>query len=389
MDKIEVEIGPTTLPSIDDMKPVEEGGPFARAGFTYQDEVGVNFLIEMLMSDELIKVHCETHDDLILVSKPASGQNNTAEFVQVKGNELDHLWSVATLCARQDTKPGTSIFEKSLSRDRCCEESRFRIVTSRSVNSDLKFLTYRYDPLGRQSSEEKFQALASKLNDKFPIFKSGKGNGPDFWIKFCYWDVRHSLDSVRNSNVVDLNALIAEEGMTMLPEQVDALLDEMRLKVKTASETRWEQDKDNKIIKRNEFREWFDRRVSEIQEGISGISGDKLRNKMEAARIPDDLIKNAISLRRYYAKVIRTSRYMEPRGYEKLQYQVQSKIQSLRSGYAASELGMTGVAFHDECLRVLRKVNASRNEEMEDQTAFLQGFMYDIADRCLLKFERP
>jgi hypothetical protein len=56
-------------PSVDHIKPSNEGGPNARIGFNYQDEVAVSFLIEMLNDPEIIKVHLETHDDLVLVRR--------------------------------------------------------------------------------------------------------------------------------------------------------------------------------------------------------------------------------------------------------------------------------------------------------------------------------
>jgi hypothetical protein len=40
--------GDQLLPSIDDVKPDEEGGSTARKGFNYQDEIAVAFLITML-----------------------------------------------------------------------------------------------------------------------------------------------------------------------------------------------------------------------------------------------------------------------------------------------------------------------------------------------------
>jgi Cap4 dsDNA endonuclease len=55
------------FPSVDDVKPDDEGGPISRSGFSYQDEIAVSFLIEMLETSWLLKVHCETHDDLLLV----------------------------------------------------------------------------------------------------------------------------------------------------------------------------------------------------------------------------------------------------------------------------------------------------------------------------------
>ena len=80
-------------PSIDHAKPLEEGGPIARVGFNYQDEVAVSLLIDMLGDPEIIKIHLETHDDAIVVRRNDAGRE--AEFVQVKAAELNKLWSVA------------------------------------------------------------------------------------------------------------------------------------------------------------------------------------------------------------------------------------------------------------------------------------------------------
>ena len=42
-----------TFPSVDDVKPTEEGGPAARSGFSYQVEIAVGFLIELLEDSSL------------------------------------------------------------------------------------------------------------------------------------------------------------------------------------------------------------------------------------------------------------------------------------------------------------------------------------------------
>jgi hypothetical protein len=53
------------FPSADDACPHEQGGPIARIGFSYQDEIAVSFLLEMLQSPALLKVHCETQSGLV------------------------------------------------------------------------------------------------------------------------------------------------------------------------------------------------------------------------------------------------------------------------------------------------------------------------------------
>src|SRR6476469_7869943 len=70
-------------PSIDDVQPGEEGGPNARRGFNYQDEIAVSFLIDMLEDPRIIKIHCETHDDVVLVRADLELQNTCAEYIQV------------------------------------------------------------------------------------------------------------------------------------------------------------------------------------------------------------------------------------------------------------------------------------------------------------------
>jgi hypothetical protein len=72
---------PPALPSVDDIKPDEEGGPIARAGFNYQDEIAVGFLIDLLENPSLLKVHCETHDDLVLVHDGGGPNKRVAELI--------------------------------------------------------------------------------------------------------------------------------------------------------------------------------------------------------------------------------------------------------------------------------------------------------------------
>lgn len=103
----ETDIEAAEWPSIDDARPVEEGGPIARTGFSYQDEIAVSFLLDMLECPDIEKIHCETHDDILVVRTNVGAPERIAEFVQVKAGEPDQLWSVAILCQRKKGKAGT------------------------------------------------------------------------------------------------------------------------------------------------------------------------------------------------------------------------------------------------------------------------------------------
>lgn len=381
--------GTPTLPSVDDMKPSEEGGPIARSGFNYQDEIAVGFLIEMLEDPSLLKVHCETHDDVLLVRVVDGLAMPLAEFVQVKASGPDKLWSMADLCALKKGKTGTSIFEISLARDKHREDSRFRLVTLRPVVSDLKTLTFPFGTPGREADGESFKALQSSLDERFPGLKSPKGNGADYWLENCFWDERHSEDAVRKDNLLRLIKLSVKEGQPLLPEPAEVLLGEMRARMKDAGGAKWEPDRDKKIITREALRQWWEQRTRELLDGAASPSGGKLKDKMAEAGLPDELVALAVDMRRDYAAVARTSRYMEPEEGERLQNRVKSEVMSLRALFVADQLDLDGAGFHARCLVRMDAVNAAQPAGSEDRSAFLKGCMYDIADRCLLRFARP
>lgn len=375
------------LPSIDDVEPSEEGGPIARSGFNYQDEIAAGFLIEMLEDPSFLKMHCETHDDVVLV-RIVEGSAMQAEFVQVKANEPDKLWSISDLCTGKKGKPRTSIFEISLGRDKHCEESRFRLVTLRPVVSDLEILTFAYGAPEREAGE-RFKTLKSELDRRFPDMNSEKRNGTGYWIENCYWDVRHSEDAARNANLLRLMKLSIQEGQPLLPELAEVLMDELRAWVKEAAVAKWVPDRDKKIITRETLRAWWERRAAELVEGAAAPSGGKLRKKMVEAGLPDEVVGLAIDMRREYARVARMSHYMEPEEGARLQSRVKSEAMSLRARFVARQIDLDGVGFHALCIGRMDTVNGERPTGSQDRSAFLKGCMYDIADRCLLRFARP
>jgi len=373
-------------PSIDDAKPREQGGAFARIGFNYQDEVAVSFLIDMLVDETILKVKLETHDDIVLTRSSAE-QGDIAEFVQVKAAEINKLWSVADLC-RQEDGPGTSIFELSLSRDEYAEMSRFRLVTLRPVVDELRMLTFAYGASGREPCGERYLELHNSIIERFPAVRSPKNNGAPYWLRHCHWDVRHNLAALVASNCNRLLRAASNENKPLLVEHIDLLLDDLRLWAKTAGMALWEPDRAIKIITRPQLRDWWEKRAAEIIDGVGSTSGGKLARKMRAATLAEDQVFMAIDLRRDYAKFIRTARYMEDDAARRLQSRVKSELASLRAQFVAGQILVDPVAFHALCVGRMNVINSERSAGVEDQAAFLMGCMYDIADRCLHQFTR-
>lgn len=377
----------TVWPSVDDEPPEEQGGPTARAGFNYQDEIAAGLLIEMLETPELARVHCETHDDIVLVWSPVTAEIAVAEFVQVKSGEPDKLWSVADLCERKKAAAGSSVFEKSLGRDKHREISRFRIVTVRPVVSALKILCHPCGSPGRNPGDATFNALHDQIAARFPSLKSPKGNGVLFWLENCVWEESHDEATVHRGNLLRLMKLGASEGFPLLPEIADALLLELLARAKAAGAAKWIPDRNKKIIHRTSLRMWWENRLRELADGAASVSGGKLAKKMKDAMLPGDLIKLATELRRGYAASLRTSQYMKAEEREPLQDRVKSEILSLRAGFAADQIDTDAPGFHALCVERMDTIN--RELGGDDRSAFLKGCMYDIADRCLLRFTRP
>jgi hypothetical protein len=380
---------PVVWPSVDDAKPSEEGGPIARTGFNYQDEIAVGFLIDMLEAPTMIKVFCETHDDILVVHVAGTEGQRAVEYVQVKASEQDKLWTVADICRKKDNKNGSSIYESSLLRDKHAEDSQFRLVTLRPITKALDLLRHPFSAPCRLETSDEIRALVGELNQRFPKLRSAKGNGALYWLKNCLWDERHDEASVRRDNQHKILKLGLKEQKGVLFEQADALLLELRVMAKEAGAAKWSVNPTMKSITRFQLRQWWEERTADLAAGAASKSGGKLAEKMQDAALPDDVIALAIEMRRGYATASRSPRYLEVDASEAMQRRVQSEVMSLRARHAAGLLVLNGAEFHAECVSRMDAVNAERPADGEDRAAYLKGCMYDIADRCLLRFTRP
>lgn len=374
-------------PSIDAAAPSEEGGPIARRGFSYQDEIAVGFVLEMLANPQLVKIHFETHDDLVLVWD-IGAPPLIAEFVQVKGGEADKLWSVAALCHRKKQAVGSSIFEKSLDRDQHDETARFRIVTLRPVATLLTPLTYERGLEARALNCKEMVALKADLDGRMPGVLSKRGNGTGYWLDNCLWDARHDELAVKTQNKFRLFEIMQAAGYPPLSEQLDLLLDELRKLVKSAGDAKWKPDKAKKILTREALLLLWDSYLAKLKDGAIRPAGGKLSEKMNDASLTGTVVAMALDLRLDYARAVRTSRYMQPNEADQLQGRVKSEVQTLSAKRAAGTLDLDGPAFHALCIDRMDAINASLPPDQGDRSAFLKGCMYDIADRCLLRFDR-
>jgi hypothetical protein len=183
--------------------------------------------------------------------------------------------------------------------------------------------------------------------------------------------------------------LAHQEGRSILFEPAEVFLLELRAKAKAAGSAKWLPDPSKKIITREELRAWWVERITEMLEGASTRSGGKLATKMTEAGLPDEMTALAAALRRDYASEARAPRYLDASDVDQLQRRVRSEVATLRAKYIAGELDVDPAQFHSLCVSRMDDLNAERDKTEEDRSAFLKGCLYDITDRCLLRFTRP
>lgn len=306
-------------PSVDVSQPTEQGGPIARAGFTYQDEIVVGFPDGDARRPHRPEGACDTHDDAIVIREFADTTALIAEYVQVKAEEPDQLWTVAALSEKKKT---VSLFETSVGRDKHLEVARFRIVTLRQPAKALKPLTYAFDSEARAADAQEMVQLQTDLETRFPDAKSPKGNGCGFWLAHCHWDVRYDHKAVINDNRRRLMTLAMQAGCTLMLDQLDALLEELRLMAKIAGDAKWVPDRAEKIVTRARIITWWTQKLEELVDGAKRAAGGKLAEKLAAASLPDEIIALALEMRLDYAAAIRTPRYQESDDVAQLQWRV-------------------------------------------------------------------
>jgi hypothetical protein len=362
------------------MKPLEFGGVYARVGLSFQDHVAATFMLQMLADDRLVEVWCETQDDVTLIWQSDGAQ--VVEFVQVKSAERDHLWSVAELCRREKGRPGTSVLERSLAHDRADEPATFRLVTTRGVAKELAVLTNPLDSPAR--GESALQAIHKKIPIALHAVKSPNGHDALHWLQRTLWEVRHSEDAVRSANVLRLTSAVYEGGNFLALDQSEDLYARVVKLAFDAALAKWMIDPLSKRLRRGDF-------VSKIQKMVFDASHptaqrNKLRRKLEAAQLGNDVVAGAERHRQAYRSERLRPKYVTTTAADLIDLEVDAVLQRLRS-QLESGLHPDSTTFHSVCtedLELLRQEMASHNVPR----FYVQGCMYDMTDRCLHRFTK-
>jgi hypothetical protein len=374
------------LLSIHDLKPLDQGGPIARAGFSYQDHVAVGFCIEMLTDGLIVAVWCELHDDILLITRQDG--EDWIEFVQVKAERRESLWSPAALCRREKPDaPGTSILERSLAQSRCGEKHRFRVVTLSDINTDLRVLTHDRGSVLRHRDADDVRTLVEKLAKQFEDVPIEGPGGLRFWVDSVLWLVAGTEDAVRNANRTRLQAFLYDRFDMAAPDQVDAVYEFLFRMVEQASRARVPPPYTPKKIGATPLQSDLQAKVSALKQPYAAAGGNPLRRALMRMGMAEMDINDALGEQAAYLAAARRQEYFALRSPQSLYEEVRSVLFGQRAAYRLDSEGDSARQRHLRCIQALDVFHASLPEGGRPPAAHLRGMMYDMVKRGLHTFE--
>ncbi len=378
---------PLALVSIDDAKPDDMGGIYARKGFAFQDDVAATFLIQMIVDQNLVEVRCESNEDITNIW--TNDGTRIVEFVQVKAEQPDQLWTTAKLTDRKKTKEnpegiGTSMFDKNLSWDKYEEYSIFRIVTCRQVCKELHLLTYPRGNDARSEGNAKLKDLKKQVKQKVGNYRSQKNNGTDYWISNAEWLVIDELAIIR-INKHELSINLHSIGIEADPEKVTELYDTIRSLAKEKAELGIEHWKNKKITKVD--------LINHISKCVDpypdSTKSERLKEKIVGSGMDDTCYEVAREQQRYYLKKKRSSQYFSSEESSDIDMKVLSVLHRLRSSLDSGEVNDNPTVFHNTCLKEVEKAGEKATITLgEVNGAYFAGCMYEITSRCRHRFRK-
>jgi hypothetical protein len=374
---------PKKTVSYRDLQPLEEGGPFNRKGIAFQDHVGGGKCLDMVLDPSLAEVWCEAEDDIVLVWIKQGEE--WFEFVQVKSDELDQLWSINELCktkAGRDGTPGKCIVEKSLAHDRGDGKCLFRIVTCREPNSELTILKLARDHSDRLDGTKGVDTVIAMLNKKVGGFRSENGNDVSFWVKMAIWESKATIQDIENENLVKLDRILHAENVYLAPDQKQELYSKLLQKVFNASMPARMIAQDTKRITKSAFRTWLLQQVADITRPASAGRSDILEGKLKDGGLGSDEIEAAKERRRDYRQVVLQPTYLDITDRQTIEAEVQALLIRLKAQLDAGEVADNGLQFHCRCLKEITALRDALTTKSKPSVGVLFGLMYDIMNRC-------
>ncbi len=254
-----------SLPPLIGLNASDAGGVAGRRGFRFQDHVAARFLLQLLQTENLVQVECETGDDIAL--RWDDGYRQTNEYVQVKTTDGDKKWSLTEICQRSASAKGTSIVERSLGSEAFPGPSLFRFVSSRDVRHELAALKiareYRFD----SNVAYALATLAPRISKKLAGSKSPQGTTVEDWTHSMLWEtIGGGIEALRLENLNGLLRLAEADGECLLVSAAEQIYEGLVGIAVAAGDASRAQDPLAKVITKGQIASWWKEQASLIRQ---------------------------------------------------------------------------------------------------------------------------
>lgn len=223
----------------------DAGGVAAKKGFLYQDHIAVRYLLKLASDTTILEVQCETIDDISLKVHDGSGLH--LRHIQVKTTDGTKKWSSEELCS-------SGIYEKQLKLDKAVIPAKFTIISTRDVgSSSVKVLVFPKN----QRDAQKRQALINVIKRHHKKLLSGNGNGAEYWVDNCQWEVIKELDSLKYKNRNSITEITSFLGFNLTSDQITYVYNDLLVSANEASSASNKTNFHDKIFEKESFEKYF------------------------------------------------------------------------------------------------------------------------------------
>lgn len=376
-------------PSIHELPPLESGGTTARSGFAYQDHVAVSFCVEMLADRRIDSVWCEVHDDLTIIWNEQGVQE--VEFVQVKAERRDALWSTAVLCRRNKKDktevPGSSILERSMAQARCQEPHRFRLITAADIHPQLRVLTHPRGAPQRHRDHPDVRAILEKITEVLQGLQLDGPGGLRFWLESVLWEVRGPEDAVRNAATVRLTGYLHDFFDMSAPDHVREVYDFLLRAVDRAASARVPPPYDAKKLRSQPLLSELKAKIAALKRPYTAAGGNPLRRALTQMGMPEVEIEHILQEHADHQAAVRRQEYLSIKGSQDAFNEIAAVLHRLRLQYKP-DANESPKDRYLRCIKALEELHASLPADARPPLTYFRGTMYELVKRGLHTFER-
>jgi hypothetical protein len=213
---------------------------------------------------------------------------------------------------------------------------------------------------------------------------SPSGSDGAYWISHAVWQVVHTLEVLKAQSMADFEKKLEKLGYYLLSDQRVELYQKLVKKLWDAAK---EEELTKKKIRRAELLDWLSKAVGYFStQGVLG--GQRMKEKMQAANLPQDAIAAATESRMRYRAAALTARYSAPSAVVSVEGEMSARLSTMRARLDAGVYDDDGPSFYSRCLDTLEEIHQNSGPARQFGLDFLHGCMYSMMDRCAHRLVR-